>query len=262
MSFDSRFSLALTTCALLISGCSVPVVKTSQSTTQAAQGTSANWQFTPIDDFTHNDRLGPLAGSLVTGGTNVTGVLHGSGCVASTQDIAFSGTLDAQGNLTLTSTNLANNVATISGTMQNYPSGAGIVSSLTVTGSGPCSMSPFLNFQGSEVPPLSGSYTANLTSASGATATLTGNFAVGETNADGEIPETGTFTLTTPTCSSSFSFTGTALGISLQGTLTSTSSSSQPTLSGQIAGSSASVTVVSPSGACAAGSFTGTLAPM
>ncbi len=255
MSFISRTSLALTSCALLLSGCAVPAVKTSQST-QTLQGVTSNWQFIPIDDFYHMDKLGGLAGALATQGTNVTAVSHGSGCVDPSTDIMFSGTEDAKGDLTLTSTNLPNNVATITGPAQTLTSGVYIQSGLTVTGSGPCTSS-WPIFPGNQYQPLNGGYTANLKNSNSATATLTANFTAGATNADGEIPETGTLTLATLTCSSSFSFTGTALGANLQGTLsTSAGSANGVTLSVLLNGA---VSIASPSGSCAAGSFSGTL---
>lgn len=259
MSLIPHASLALACCALFISGCS-----TSPTSNQLTPGpdVTGNWQFAPVNNAAQADTVGSLAGSLVSQGASVTAVLHGSGCVAPTQDITFSGTDDSKGNLTLTSTNLANNVATITGTVSITPGGMFIDSSLVVTGSGPCTMSSYPNFNGTQYSALAGTYTANLTSASSGTATLTANLTTSATNADGEVPEIGTLTIANTTCSSTYSFAGYALGGSLQGTLsTNGGPASGATFAGKLSdlAPGAAVTLTSPNGSCAAGSFTGSL---
>ncbi len=257
MKFVVAMSAGLLASTLFFSGCSVPAT----GNLQPGKDVTGNWQFIPIDDFMHDDKLGALAGSLISQGNNVTGVLHGTGCVAATQDITFAGTVDAKGNLALTSTNLPENVATITGSVSITPGGMLIESSLTVSGTGACAMPPYLDFVGTEYPPLNGSFAASLTSSSGATATLMAQLTAATANSDGQIPETGTFTLAGASCSSTFSFTGVAVGSSLEGTFSSTSGSAVPTFSGQLSGGppAANVSLVVPSGTCSAGSFTGTL---
>ncbi len=261
MRFIAVASSAIITSVLLLSGCAVS--GSSNGKSSPGPDLTGNWQFVAIDDFFHAVKIGGLSGSLVSQGNNITGVLHGSGCVAASQDIAFSGTEDDKGNVTLTSTNLPDNVATIAGTVSITPGGMYFQSTLTVTGSGPCAMSqPYMVFTGTQYQPLNGNFAATLTSSGSATATLAASFTAAATNADGEIPETGTLTLATASCSSTYSFTGFALGASLEGTLASSSgSTSVPIFSGQLSGlaSSALVTLTTPSGSCAAGSFTGTL---
>jgi hypothetical protein len=259
MTFIQQTSLALACCALLISGCSA-----SPASNQPTPGldVTGNWQFAPANNATQADTIGSLAGSLVSQGSSVTAVLHGSGCVAPTQDITFSGTDDEKGNLTLTSTNLANNVATITGTVSITPGGMLIDSSLVITGSGACAMSSYPNFNGTAYSPLDGKFNANLTSADGATATLMADLTAGTTNADGQVPETGTLAIVNSACSSTYSFTGFALGGSLQGTLaTGSGPASGVTFAGQLSHlePGAGVALTNPNGSCAAGSFTGTL---
>jgi hypothetical protein len=246
-------SSALFAGALFFSGCSVP----ASGNITSDRVLTGNWQFIPIDDFYHNDILGGLAGSLSSQGNSITGIFRSSGgCVSPTQDIHFTGTEDAKGNLTLTSTNLPDNQATISGSIQEFPSETDIASSLVVTGSGPCAMAPYPGYMGIEDPPLSGTYTANLTSSSGATATLTANLVVAAVNSDGEFPETGTLTLTTSGCSATFSLNGVMTGSSLQATLTPASGSAN---GATFSDSGSTVTINNPGTGCASGSFTGTL---
>jgi hypothetical protein len=253
MRFISLTSFALAASSLLMSGCSVP------TTTSGLPGPSVtgNWLFIPIDDFFHNDKLGDLVGSLSNQDNSITGILRSSGgCVSPTQDISFSGTEDAKGNLTLTSTNLPDNLATITGTVQTFSASSDIESTLTVTGTGPCTMPPYLNFSGTEIPPLNGSYSANLTSTAGATSTLTANLTAAAANSDGQFPETGTLTLTASSCSTTFSLNGVMTGDSLQGTLTPASG---PANGATFSYSAAQVTLSNPGTGCAAGTFTGTL---
>jgi hypothetical protein len=260
MKFIEVASSALMASVLFLSGCSVGA---SDGNSSSGPDLTGNWQFIGIDDFFHAVKVGGLAGSLVSQGNSITGVLHGTGCVAATQDIAFSGTEDAKGNVTLTSTNLQDNIATISGTASITPGGIFFQSTLQITGSGPCAMSqPYPVFTGRQYPPLNGNFGATLTSSSSATVTLTASLTAAATNADGEIPETGTLTLAAANCSSTYSFTGFALGASLEGTLAGSSGSiTVPAFSGHLSGlePSAVVTLTSPTGSCAAGSFTGTL---
>ena len=253
----SLVCVAISGGAFLLAGCALPATSNVSSTIKS-QGVTSNWQFVAIDDFYHNDILGGLAGSLSIQGNNVTGIFRSSGgCVSPTLDINFTGTEDAKGNLTLTSTNLPNNQATISGPIQTFPSSTDIASSLVVTGSGPCAMAPYLNYLGTQYPPLNGAYTAKLTSSTGATATLTANLVAAAVNSDGQFPETGTATLTTSSCAASFSLNGVMTGSSLQATLTPASG---PANGATFSGSASAVTINNPGNGCGSGSFTGSLA--
>src|ERR1017187_5016159 len=83
-----------------------------------------------------------LNGALSGSGQSITGVFraaNGTGCVSPTFDIAFTGSQDAAGDLTLTSTNLPGNVATIAVKGTAFAEGnTFIFGSLVITGSGPC----------------------------------------------------------------------------------------------------------------------------
>ncbi|MES2392323.1 MAG: hypothetical protein V4555_11825, partial [Acidobacteriota bacterium] len=107
-----RLTAALPLAAiLLISGCAANVTTTATSSISQIAA-SSNWQFTPIDDFFHNDKLGGLSGAITVTGSTYTAILRGTGaCVSPLQDITFTGSLDSTGTLTLASTNLPNNVA-------------------------------------------------------------------------------------------------------------------------------------------------------
>jgi hypothetical protein len=248
--------LAVPGCVLLISGCGS--MATKPAITYGTQSVAGDWTFSAIDDFKNQSPFEGLSGGLAGQGNTITGILRTSGgCVSSTQDINFTGTEDATGNVTLTSTNLPNNVATISGLLGIPGDGVPYLSSgLVVTGSGPCAGS-FAGFLGNELPLLSGAYTASLTSTAGATATLTASFTAGAANAEFQFPETATATLSSASCSSTISLNGMAAGLYVNGTM-----SEAPTSGNNftVALASRAITINNTGAACNSGTFSGNLA--
>ena len=123
----------------------------------------------------------------------------------------MTGSQSADGSVTLTSTNLPNNVATITlnfTTLYNFVSGHGTIS---ISGSGPCAI-PSTAFSGNEIQSVTGAYTGTISAASGfpSTATGTANLTQEVANSDGLFPVIGSITIAGASCTSTFSYTGLA----------------------------------------------------
>ena len=229
---------------------------------------TGNWGFgisDPAGPFTIYSLTGALSGK----GANITGTFRATstGCVSPTQDIAFTGSQTADGTLTLTSTNLPNNVATISsignGLMPLTNQSALFFGALVVTGSGPCAMGGIV-LEGEEFAPLTGTYIGPITSTSGTTANFTATLAQAAANSDGQFPESGTITVAGATCANVFSLTGLVAGSALTATLTPVSGpSATATLTtgppyGETTNSLSFSMTITGSG-CNAGIYSGTL---
>ena len=169
-----------------------------------------------------------LNGALSGSDQSITGVFRAAngtgGCVSPTFDIAFTGSQDAAGDLTLPSTNLPASLATI--TVKGTALAGGntfVFGGLVITGSGPCAETS-IALLGGEVLNVTGTYTGSLTAGLGGTATpFNVNLTEGAANSDGQFPTTGTVTVTGPGCTNVFSLSGLVSGLSLNATLTSTS---------------------------------------
>jgi len=159
---------------------------------------------TPIQDF---------MGALQSSGGTVTGTLHAislSSCVLLTQDLPATGTIDLNGDLTLT-VPIAGGTATISATIttpESYTNGTWQIAG------GACAM-PATAIEIAQFAPATGTYTGVLnvidtTTGLPVTGTAT-NVTVSldqstTPNADGEFPLTGTITAT-GACAGSFPIT-------------------------------------------------------
>jgi hypothetical protein len=168
-----------------------------------------------------------LNGALAGSGKSITGVFraaNGTGCVSPTFDITFTGSQDAVGDFTLTSTNLPGNVATITVRGTAFAEGnTFILGSLIITGSGPCAETS-IALLGGEVLNVIGTYTGSLTTFSGGAATpFNVTLMEAAANSDGQFPTTGMVTVTGPGCTNVFSLSGLVSGLNLNATLTSTS---------------------------------------
>jgi hypothetical protein len=196
---------------------------TSSSNSYATLDVTGNWQFGPIDAFMGPYPLISFTGALAGQGEDITATFHGSGtCVSPTQDITFTGSEDASGNLVLTSTNLPNNAATLSGVINTAGVAPYAGAALAVTGSGPCITSaPML--VGSEFPPATGTYAGTLQTNSGPTATFTANLTQTPANLDGQFPLSGAITVAGATCSNTFPISIVFSGAQFAASLTSTS---------------------------------------
>jgi len=245
--------LAFPFCALLIVGCGSTPTKS-----YATQDLTGNWTFGPSDPPGPVPPFGAFTGALSGQGANVTAILRTVGCVSSTQDITFAGSESSAGVLTLISTNLPNNVATITENLSVMPVlGATYLGDLKVTGSGPCAYQD-ITLRAFNYPALTGNFAGTLTSNASYTATLTQQAA----NADGQFPETGTMTLTTPSCSSSYALTGLVTGSSFTASLSASNPSSTALTSATLTSETATVPLsISVDSGCSIGTFTGNLTP-
>lgn len=248
--------LALSVATLLASGCGGP------AKSYATQDLTGNWQFFQTDAFNMPNLITGLTGALSGQGAAVTGVFRAGGCISSTQDIHFTGSEDSSGILTLTSTDLPNNVATLTATISTLSSGfTGASAKLAATGSGPCTMSSSY-IQGTEYQPLTGAYTATVNSTTGATATLTASLTQAAANADGQFPESGTLTLATSKCTEAFTLAGVATGPFLKATLKSSSGETAiagVSLSTVTPQASLPISITVSSSTCTSGAFSGML---
>ncbi len=176
-----------------------------------------------------------LTGAINSQDVNVSAVFRALGiCISPSQDIALTGSQSADGSVTLTSTNLPNNVATITlnfTTLYNFVSGHGTIS---ISGSGPCAI-PSTAFSGNEIQSVTGAYTGTISAASGfpSTATGTANLTQEVANSDGLFPVIGSITIAGASCTSTFSYTGLAAGPNISATLASTSG---PSATGVVTG--------------------------
>jgi hypothetical protein len=235
MRYISLRLLAIVVIASFFTGCSSIHHPAAPSST--VQNLTGNWLFdtdippaqaitAPVYAFT---------GAINSQGANVSAVLRALGtCISPSQDIAFTGSQTADGTLTLTSTNLPNNVVTITLnfiTLYNLTSGQG---SISIAGSGPCSI-PSTALFASEIQPVTGAYIGTVSAASGtpSTASATANLTQAAANSDGLFPVTGSIAIAGISCSSTFSLTGLITGPNLSATLVSTSG---PTATGSVQG--------------------------
>lgn len=207
-----------------------------------------------------------LSGAINRQGANISGVFRAVGtCISLSQDIAFTGSQTADGTLTLTSTNLPNNIATITLnfiTLYNLTSGHG---SMSITGSGPCSI-PSTALFASEIQPVTVAYIGTVSAASGtpSTAAATANLTQATANSDGQFPVSGTVTIAGSSCTGNFSLTGLVAGPSISATLLSTSG---PAATGVVLGAidpgltgpSLTLSINILSSGCGTGSFNATL---
>ncbi len=267
----TRVSLRLLVAAIaasLLTGCNP--MGTSTATSYATQDFTGNWQMSISDPpYPGPYPIASLEGAMAGQGQNITAVFRatGTGCVSSTFDVAFAGSQTADGNLTLNSTNLPNNVATITAT----PSGvmpltngiAPFLGGLVVSGSGPCATGG-IALRGEEIAPLSGSFIGSLTSLSGVASTFTVALTQSAANSDGQFPESGTITVAGSGCTNVFSLTGMVTGLTLTATLAPTSGppATATLLTGPPYGDTTaplafSITITGTG--CNAGTFTGSL---
>ena len=195
-----------------------------------------------------------LNGALTAQASVLTATFHSSGCVLPSADLTFTGNKDANGNITLSSTNLPQNTAVITGQFStDYPNL--FLGGLTISGSGPCAYTAGIAARGTEYAPLTGTFTGALTSAA-STLTLT----QGAANADGYFSETGTLTFTAGSCTTSYNLSGLLAGPNLSATLTATSGTATATLTSttqDVSPALIDLALTIPGSGCDAGSYTG-----
>jgi hypothetical protein len=245
----------------LLSGCSTSNSPSSTATTPPAL--TSNWEFNTLYP-------GPVpqnilyVGALSGQGTGITGVLRTNTCFSANQDIAFTGNEDTKGNLTLTSTNLPNNVVAITAAVT--PANSAVASglgTLTITGSAPCAPVT-ASIAGNGFAPLTGTFAGTLSSTSSATVTATASLTQSASaNADGLFAESGTITITGTGCTNTFPFSNFFAGTPFTANATAASGpAATATLSiGVPSGTPGTVatSIAIVSTGCTVGSFAGSL---
>ena len=230
MKFTAARFLAATLFALPISAwflCGCSTSPSPAGVTYSTRVLTGNWTFGPTDPPAGIPPFGELTGALSGSGANVTGTFRTVGCVSSTQDIHFTGSQTASGMLTLTSTDLVNNVMVITVNLGDpvaivAPSWLG---GMTVSGSGPCAYAD-IAMRVNQYPPLTGTFAGTVTGSAGATVTYTASFTQAAANADGQFPESGTITVSTGSCSTTYPISGLVAGTALRGGLSTTTGAS------------------------------------
>jgi hypothetical protein len=232
---------------------------TTTTTTPAVTG---NWEFNTLYPGPAPQNI-IYVGALTTQGTAISGVLRTNTCFAANQDIAFTGSLDAKGNLSLTSSNLSGNVVAITATLGTstgtLASGPG---TLAITGATPCA--PITaSIYGNQFALLTGTFAGTMASTSSATVTATATLTQSTTaNSDGLFTESGTLNISAGAgCGNTFPVSGFFAGSPFSATLTS--NSGPPATAtfnvGVPYGNTVSASVNIVSTGCAAGSFAGNL---
>jgi hypothetical protein len=245
----------------LLSGCSTS--NNPSSTTTTPPTLTSNWEFNTL--YPGNVPQNILyVGALSGQGTSITGVLRTNTCFSANQDIAFTGSEDTKGNLTLTSTNLPGSVVTL--TVAVTPANSAVASglgTLAITGSAPCALAS-TSIAGNGFAPLTGPFAGTLTSTSSATVTATATVTQSASaNSDGVFAESGTITITGTGCTNTFPFSNFFAGTPFSATATATSG---PAATGTLtigvptgSPSTVATSIAIASTGCAAGTFAGNL---
>jgi hypothetical protein len=207
-------------------GCA-PVTSPTTGGNFSTRVLTGNWTFGPTDPPAGSPPFGQLTGALSGSGATVTGTFRTVGCVSSTQDIHFTGSQTASGMLTLTSTDLVNNVMVITVDLGDAIAIAAPLwlGGMTVSGSGPCAYAD-IAMQVKEYLPLTGSYSGTVTGSAGATATYAASLTQSAANADGQFPESGSITVSTSSCSTTYPISGLVAGPALTASLSSATGAS------------------------------------
>lgn len=203
-----------------------------------------NWEmeldtsFGPVSQL-----LADIPGALSVNGSVVSGVfrlqqafLSGPSCVSPTQDIQFTGTVDANNLLTLTSLPFSGNVATLQ--IQLPVNFANVAQGTAQITGGSCAVAN-AKLSAVYVPDATGTYagTLALPQALGQPTVPSGSATIvvaqSGADADGRFPTTATVSFTLPTCTLSGTYTGfiTGLNASLSMLTPSSPSTGLPALS-------------------------------
>jgi hypothetical protein len=258
----------LATAASLLLGCNA-ASNSGTTITYTTSDLTGDW----IYGITDPPSGGPwaitqFAGALSGSGKDITGVFRASsptGCISPTFDVAFTGSQDVAGNLTLTSTNLPGNVATITQSGFFAPVGGEISSlgGLIITGSGPCVESG-IALRGTEVTNVTATYAGSLSTGSGPATPFAVTLAETTANADGQFLTTGAVTVNGTGCTNVFSLNGLVSGTALSANLNLTSGPSATGMLGiasigSFAQNGQTFSVMIAGAGCNSGSFTGSL---
>jgi len=171
----------------------------SSSPTPTCQNSVSNWQFSTMSTVTGMPSL-TIAGSINLSGSSVSAALHvnGSSCFDQLTTVALTGTVTG-GNISLTSTSVAGQVTTLTGSITNL---AVTYSAGQFTGTysinGGCASGDQGNVTGVKVPYIANLWNGTFTDFGGGTFSLSGDIAQ-DANASsaGSFGVSGTATLNT-----------------------------------------------------------------
>ena len=211
-------------CLALLFGCgTTPTPTAATPSAPAAAPLTGNWQFELFSNPT--SVISNFNGALTQQGSAFTGTFRlqilssGTPCVPTTQDISFTGAVDAADTLTLTSVSFASgSVATLKLQLplsaENFANGTAQITG----GLCPVASSTVLAIY---VPPVTGTYTATLSSftTNGGTSTPVGPATLVITqaaaNADGQFPVSSSIVVTSSTCNLNVPLSGVITGLEL-----------------------------------------------
>ena len=202
----------------------IPLVPSSPTpVTPNITGITGNWDV-GLQDSASSDTIYDFEGALTTQGPAVTGVFrindpqHSPPCIPASEDIQFSGSVDSNDVLTLTSTPFSGSVATLK---IQLPVSSGPIDFNTTSGEAqvvgtPCAVES-AKILAQFVPSISGNYSGTMAPIQGQALTGPGGPATlslteGPANADGQFPVSGTLTFKSPLCTVSTTLSGIITG--------------------------------------------------
>jgi len=133
---------------------------------------AGNWQFS--SSAAAAAKLPSLSGELSGTGNSITAILHSdsaSSCVAPTTAITLTGTTNAQGITTITSSNFPNGALTIAGNLA-VDGKSFTTATYTVSGSTSCAFASPANATANDFLPITGTYTGKFADAAGPVLTI------------------------------------------------------------------------------------------
>ena len=188
--FPLQKSLATLFLAIALTGCSslAPVYLTN------TVPVTGNWQFS--SSAAAAAKLPALSGELTGTGASMTGILQSdsaSSCVAPTTAIDVTGSTNAQGITTLTSTGVANGTLTITGALA--ADGKSFTSATYTVAGGTCAFASAANATAADFSPIAGSYTGNFSDPKGQILTISATLSQAPTSdANGNFTLSGSAT--------------------------------------------------------------------
>jgi hypothetical protein len=190
---SSVWIVALLACGLALSGCSsVSSTAPAKNTTVALA--SGNWQIS--SSASQASQLPSLSGSLATSGNTVTGILHSnsSSCIASTQAIPVTGSVNSQNTVRLTGSNLNGGTLTVTGTLAS--DGKSLTNAAYTVSGGSCAFISPASANAQDFSSITGDYAGSFSDPDGRVISLTATLTQtpdSDPNGNFQLSGTGTF---------------------------------------------------------------------
>lgn len=174
---------------------------------------SGNWSFTANSTASPSNAPLTITAALNSHSGQVIGILHffGTSCIASTTDVAVTGTLNSSGAVKLTTASITNQVITITATASKDGSS---IAGGTYAVSGGCADGDAGNVSGVRIPTLTGTFGGAVQIQSGPGLVLSTQLTQSTTaDSDGFFDMTSTITVQGSSCFTSGKTMGTPGGI-------------------------------------------------